>query len=456
MRILVIDDDRQNRHLYRDALCSADFEVEEAADGATACELIMQSEPDLVISDVRMPGMSGVDILQKVRTHHPNLPFLLITAYATVRQAVEALKYGAIDYLEKPVDLDTLINAAREALGLQQTSHIMGIPKSAMRGVLTRNPLTLQTFRDAYIVATSDAPVLITGESGTGKNVLARFIQQNSKRVAEPFITINCAAIPANLLSSDLFGHRKGAFTGAQENRNGKIREAEGGTLFLDEIGDMPMELQPTLLRTLETGRITPVGSDREIMVNFRLIAATNHALMDEILSGKFRQDLYYRLNVISFELLPLRKRPEDILPLAQHFLKRGPGPAKRLSAAVGQLLQAYAWPGNIRELANAMERADIIAGTDTILPDHLPPSIRIATDGRPLTRPTSKSEPCTLQQSEQTSIEQALAQTGGNRTRAAELLGISRRTLLYKLHKYNLGRTTRSTPKVSQEVRHG
>jgi two-component system response regulator HydG len=297
--------------------------------------------------------------------------------------------------------------------------------------------------RDAYRVAQSEANVLLTGESGTGKEVVARFIHRNSPRRNKTMVILNCAAIPATLLAGELFGHEKGAFTGAVTRRPGRFREAEGSTLFLDEIGDMPLELQPALLRAVESNRITPLGSDKEVEVDYRLVAATNRTLLEDVESGRFRQDLYYRLNVIAIEIPPLRERTEDILPLARHFLAMGKNETKRLSRAATQVLLAYPWPGNVRELAHAIERARLLSQTDVILPEHLPPAVRL-----PASKPVSgMRDPAsihpvgvrTLEESEVDIIRRTLEQTGGNRTRAAEILGITRRGLIYKIKRLGI-----------------
>jgi DNA-binding NtrC family response regulator len=343
-RILVVDDEIRYRELYAQTLAAAGFETESAACAEEALHQIEKLPPALVVSDVRMPGASGIELLRMAREKHPALPFLLVTAFAEVRDAVRALKLGAVDYLAKPVDLDEFLSAVRDALGVQAQGQPLNIPPEALRGIVAESPLMRSVLRDAFRVAASDATVLLTGESGTGKEVLARFIHANSPRSKRPLVALNCAAIPGTLIASELFGHEKGAFTGAVAKRQGRFREAAGGTLFLDEIGDMPLELQPALLRAIEHGIITPVGGDREVQVDYRLIAATNRGLMEDVQRGRFRKDLYYRLNVIAIELPPLRDRPEDILPLARYFLAKDQPESKRLSRAAIQIVMAYRW----------------------------------------------------------------------------------------------------------------
>jgi DNA-binding NtrC family response regulator len=394
--------------------------------------------PDMVISDVRMPGIGGLTLLGEIRKEFPDMPFLLVTAFPEVREAVSALKMGAVDYLEKPIDLDELAAAVNDVLHVSDTlENAVSVPKELLEGIVAESESIRMILCDAYRVALSDATVLITGESGTGKEVLANFIHKASERRKKNIVALNCAAIPANILPSELFGHRKGAFTGATENRKGIFREADGGTLFLDEIGDMPLELQPSILRAIEKGLVSPVGSDSELSVDFRLIAATNVNLEESAHLGEFRSDLYYRLNVISFHMPPLRERREDIMPLARFFLSQKNHRDARFSHAATELMNNYDWPGNARELANAVERASLISNTDILLPEHLPPVI-VNSANRDGT-PNFVGEVKTMNQAETDAIAAALLKFNGNRTKAAELLGISRRALIYKIKRYGL-----------------
>ena len=438
-KIMVIDDERRHRELYTSALKDAEFEVISFSSASEALEALNKLNPDMIISDVKMPGMDGFTFLQKVREKNNELPFLLITAFGDVKDAVQALKLGAVDYLEKPIDLDELRAAVRDALHITSDEHKSDIPKELLKGVIAESPIMRSILENAYRVAQSEATVLLTGESGTGKEVMASFIHRASKRAKKSFVALNCAAIPANILASELFGHKKGAFTGAAAHRNGIFLESDGGTLFLDEIGDMPLELQPSILRAIETGKVSPLGSDKEINVDFRLIAATNVNLQQSVDEGKFRIDLYYRLNVISFELPPLRERQEDIIPMAHFFLARKGFKEKRFSQSASQLLQNYSWPGNARELANAVERASIISNTDIILPEHLPPVIVNSGKEKKNIIATNNSEVKTMEELEFEGIRNALAKVDGNRTKAAQLLGISRRALIYKIKRYGL-----------------
>ena len=439
-QILVIDDEARYRQLYAETLRKAGFDVETAASAEEAWDAIGERQPDMVVCDIRMPGVDGISFLQDVVGRFPTLPCLLITAYADIRDAVKALKLGATDYLEKPIDLDELVAAARDALNVSgTTTEAEPIPAELKAGIVAESPIMRSLLRDAFQVAASDATVLITGESGSGKGVLAEFIHRCSSRPNAPLVALNCGALPVNVLASELFGHERGAFTGAIAPRKGIFREADGGSLFLDEIGDMPLELQPSLLRAIEFGRVSPLGSDKELAVDVRLLAATHRDLSEAVESGSFREDLYYRINVIALDIPPLRERPDDILPLARHFLSRRPTP-KRLSAAAARVLESYGWPGNTRELANAMERAAILSNTDIILPENLPPAVvKGAENGETRMASPGQSQVQTMVEVEKEAIKAALEKTGGNRTKAAQLLGISRRALVYKLKRMGI-----------------
>lgn len=435
--ILIIDDEEKHRNLYSSVLEDADLVVKSVASAEEAFNVLKSFTPSMIISDVKMPGMDGITFLHKIREELPLLPFLLVTAFADIRDAVKALKLGAVDYLEKPIDLDELLSAVNDALHINISNRQDSIiPNELLDGIIAESSLMRNMFENGYRVAQSDATVLLTGESGTGKEVFASFIQRASQRKKTSMVALNCAAIPANMLSSELFGHKKGAFTGAVSNRDGIFKAADKGTLFLDEIGDMPIELQSSLLRAIETGMILPVGSDREIKVDFRLIAATNINLEKAVEQGLFRNDLFYRLNVIAFELPPLRDRVEDILPLAHSFLSKHGSRDKRFSQSATRLLQNYSWPGNARELANAVERASIISNTDIILPEHLPPVIA---NSLPVKPGDTQVGIKTIHQIEIEAIKDALIQVEGNRTRAAKLLDISRRSLIYKIKRFGL-----------------
>ncbi len=436
--ILIIDDEIRLRELYSETLKLANFDTIMASSPIEANNIIKEQLPDMIVSDVRMPGMDGITFLKQIKKEYQDLPFLLITAYADIKEAVTALKLGAVDYLQKPIDLEELVTAVSDILHIQATQTKNEIPHDITKNFIVESNSMKDILNNAYTVAKSDVNVLLTGESGTGKEVLANFIHKTSARASSKLVTLNCASIPKNLLESELFGHIKGAFTGAIANRKGIFREAEGGTLFLDEIGDMPLELQPALLRAIENRTISPVGSDKEIDVNFRLLTATNKNLLKEVQNGNFREDLYYRLNVISFELPPLNERKEDIMPLVKFFISKR-NKDKRISVSTTRVFQNYSWPGNIRELDNAIERACLLSNTDVILPEHLPIKIVNASKENIDIEKTDILNVITISQAEKSAIKNALESTNNNRTKAAELLGISRRTLITKIKTFKL-----------------
>jgi len=436
-RVLIVDDEASDCELFAIAMKEAGLDAQTATSAQAALALIAELPPDMVVSDVRMPGMDGIELLRSARQNHPELPFLFVTGYPDVHDALAAGKLGAVDYLAKPVDLDELVAAVRDMLGITGEQGEFKFPADALGGIVAESPAIRVVFRDAYRIARSEATVLLSGETGVGKEVVARFIHQNSPRRDGLLVPLNCAAVPRTLLESELFGHKKGAFTGAWTDRPGCFREADGGTLFLDEIADLPLELQPSLLRAIETRRIRPVGGDREVETDFRLIASTNRDLLSALREGRFREDLYYRLNVTALEVPPLREREEDILPLARHFLAQQ-GAGKSLSKATARVLQAYRWPGNVREMTNCVERASLLSRGDAILPEHLPPEIRQAAEEADR-EGESGGHVRTIEQAEIEAIRQALKKTGGNRTEAARILGISRRGLVYKLKRFEI-----------------
>ena len=430
--VLVVDDEKAFRELYTETLKSANINTLSAASAEEALILIPKEKLDLVICDVKMTGMDGITLFKEIGNLFPELPFLFITAYANVKDAVNSLKRGAVDYLEKPIDLNELRDSVLDILNISTN---INLPKKTTKGIIAESKEMQIILNDAYHAAQSDVSILITGESGTGKDVLAQFIHNSSPRHSNSLVTVNCASIPVNILGSELFGHEKGAFSGAISKRDGKFRTADNGTLFLDEIGDMPLEIQPALLRAIENKTITPIGSDKELTVDFRLLAATNSPLEKSIENGKFRKDLFYRLNIITFKIPPLRERREDIIPLARFFLKKQDGGNKKLSHAVERIILNYDWPGNIRELANCIQRAKILSRTELIMPEHLPPNIKQSKCSI-ITDISNNNQIISLEQSELSMIKKALYETNGNQTKAAKLLGISRRTRINKLKK--------------------
>jgi DNA-binding NtrC family response regulator len=430
--ILIVDDEASQRELLGGFVAGLGYHVREAVSGEQALEEIAREPTDMVLLDVRLPGISGIETLHQIRQTSDRLPVLLITAFADLKQAVAAMKRGADDYLSKPVDLDELEVAISDTLGAPPekpqgtTTSCPELPDS----FVCESPAMRRLVETVAVVAVSDAPILIAGESGTGKDVVAQLVHRWSPRREGPMIAANCASLPETLVESELFGHTKGAFTGASEARQGFFRAADGGTLFLDEIGELPLPLQPKLLRALEAGEITPVGSDAPAAVNTRLVAATNQDLEKQVAEGRFRDDLFYRINVVELTVLPLRERPEDILPLARRFAAEFSGAPVRLSPQAMHCMLAHAWPGNVRELRNAIQRACLLCRGDVIMPEHLPPKILCPESKASSTQP----EHGRLSQVERATILATREECNGNRTHAAKKLGISRRALIYKL----------------------
>jgi DNA-binding NtrC family response regulator len=434
-RILIVDDDAGQRSLLDSFLQAQGFETIPVASGERALEILRQTAVSMMISDVRMPGMSGLETLRRARREHPVLPVLLVTAYADIRDAVDAMRDGAVNYLAKPIDLDELLVSVRKATGLQGTAEPPFLSDKPLPPfVVAQSPAMQAVLRDASLVAASDSRILITGESGVGKEVVAEVIHGWSKRAGGPFVKMNCAAIPESLLESELFGHEKGAFTGAYAPRVGFFEEAHHGSILLDEVAEMPLNLQAKLLRVTQDGRFQRVGSTKELQTDARIFAASNRNLEKEVEAGKFREDLFYRLNVVEIFIPPLRERKEDILPLASLFARQFTKGDVRFSPAVTRCLENYRWPGNVRELRNAMERAALLAHGELIVPEHLPLRIR-----QTLMEPPEEAATLTnrLEDIERQAILQTLREHGFNRSEAARALGISRRALLYKLQRF-------------------
>lgn len=432
IHILVVDDDPGQRSLLYSFLSKQGFETTQAVSGEDALGRLAEQSFSMMISDVRMPGLSGLETLRRLREKHTDLPVLMVTAFPDIRDAVAAMQDGAVNYLQKPIDLDELLASVHSATGLTKKEEFKLIDnKELPASVIAESAAMKQVFRDAAIVAASDSRVLITGESGAGKEVIADVIRGWSERAGGSFIKINCAAIPENLLESELFGHRKGAFTGATSDRRGKFEEAHNGTILLDEIGEMSPGLQAKLLRITQDGTFQRVGGNTEQKTNARILAATNRDLEKEVADGKFREDLFYRLNVMEIYLPPLRERGDDIVPIATAFASEFSEGAARISSNLAELLSSYRWPGNIRELRNAMERAVLMSRGELILPEHLPPRIRQAMEDDARKVPT---EGARLEEMERQAILKTLQEKNYNRTETAKALGISRRALTYKI----------------------
>lgn len=438
--ILVVDDEAAQRQFMR-AVLERDYQVWSAANGEEARQLMQNRGFDLVITDQRMPGMSGLELLAWIREHQPEVPVVLLTAFGSIDSAVEAMKLGAEDYLTKPVEspeqLRLVVARCLERKRLKAQKTLSRVEKEAEfpSGVVAESPAMRRVLALAEQVAGQPTTVLLTGESGTGKEVVARHIHRCSPRAEAPFVAVNCAALTESLLESELFGHEKGAFTGAVQSRPGRFELAHGGTLFLDEVGETSLALQTKLLRVLQEQQFERVGGTRTLAVDVRVVAATNRDLRQAIAERAFREDLFYRLNVFPIHLPPLRERREDILPLAEHFLRwlasRMGRPPLPLSDEAKSLLLTYDWPGNVRELQNAMERALIVAAADSIRPEDLP--LAAFAGG------AAPQAPGRLAEIEKQAILQALERCGGDRRRTAEALGISRRTLQYRLKEYGL-----------------
>jgi DNA-binding NtrC family response regulator len=433
-RVLIVDDDGGQRSLLDTFLRAQGYQTLPVNSGEEALAALEREPISMMISDVRMPGISGLETLRRARTHAPALPVLLVTAYADIREAVGAMRDGAVNYLSKPIDLDELLASVRQATGVPPAEAAgrddrLDLPA----GIVAESPLMRALFHDVRLVAPSESRVLITGESGSGKEVVAELIHAWSGRAAGPLIKVNCAAIPEELLESELFGHEKGAFTGAVQQRIGRFEDAHGGTIFLDEIGEMSPKLQAKLLRITQDGRFCRVGSNRELQTDARILAATNHNLEDRIREGHFREDLFYRLNVVELGVPPLRERPDDILPLATLFLGQFARGKARFAAGVADRLRHYSWPGNVRELRNAMERAALLSRGDVILPEHLPTRLRAA-QAPALAAMGGEAE--RLDEIEREAIIQTLRKHRFNRSETARALGISRRAVIYKIQR--------------------
>jgi two-component system, NtrC family, response regulator AtoC len=454
-RILVVDDEKLIRWSLRERLVEDGYQVEEAACVEEARQSLDSSEFDLALFDLRLPDGTGLDLLRHAQGRHPHIMVLIITAHSSVDSAVEAMKEGAFDYLSKPFHLDEIsmtVKRALETQGLRKALSTEVQQKQRQFGVdslIGESPAFQEVKEMVHRVAAAESSsVLLLGETGTGKDLFARAIHYESPRAAKPFMNITCTALPESLIESELFGHEKGAFTGATESKSGLFEMGHGGTVFLDEIGDMPPDLQAKLLRVLEERSFRRVGGTKDIHVDCRVIAATHRDLPAMVEEREFRQDLYYRLSTIPILLPPLRGREGDIRLLAQHFLNgfaRAMGrPVSQLSPAALQRLAQHAWPGNIREMRNVMERAVLLATSDPLDADAF--SFDAQAPHAANTPFALPPEGCSLADVERSLLEQAIARTSGNQTRAAALLGISRDQMRYKMEKNKLERTPNGT----------
>ncbi len=449
-RVLVVDDEENLRLVVRSFLKRDGFEVEVAASGEEALVLIESFGPDVILTDVRMPKMGGLDLLSTLKAKGSDITVIVMSAYGSVDLAIEAIKAGAYDYIQKPFKNEELLLTLRkaeerESLRRENRALRQEIEKGAQFGeLLSKSPAMQQVFKTVAKMADFKTTALITGESGVGKELVARAIHQRSHRKGEPFVAVNCGAIPEALLESELFGYRRGAFTDAHSDRAGLFEQANGGTLLLDEIGELPLALQVKLLRVLQEETIRRLGDNKDVKVDVRILAATHRDLAAETKAGRFREDLFYRINVLPIHIPPLRERREDIPLFLDHFIARNnlrfSTNIRGVDAEARKLLVEYSWPGNVRELENTIERAMVLAEREVIAADDLPERIREVRD--PIQMHLTSGELSIKKTSriiEEILIRRALAKTKGNRTRAAEVLEISHRALLYKIKDYQI-----------------
>jgi two-component system response regulator AtoC len=449
-RVLVVDDEENIRLVLRTLLKKHGYDVEVADGGEAALAALEAFDPDVILTDVRMPRMGGLDLLGALKAKQHPATVIVMSAYGNVDLAIEAMKAGAYDYVSKPFKPDEIVLALRKAeeretLRRENRALKEQIQKeNQFESILAKSAEMVAIFKTVSKIADYKTTVLITGESGTGKELVARAIHTRSSRKAAPFVAINCGAIPENLLESELFGHKKGAFTDANADRRGLFEEATGGTLFLDEIGELPLSLQVKLLRVLQEEHIRRLGDTKDVKVDVRIIAATHRDLTADVKAGRFREDLFYRIHVLSIHIPPLRSRREDVSLLIDHFVTRNNArlgtSIRGVSTESRKLLLEYSWPGNVRELENTIERAMVLAEADVLQLGDLPERIRDALDPVQVHLASGElSVKKTTAAIEQILIRRALQKTKGNRTRAADLLEISHRALLYKIKDYKI-----------------
>ena len=442
--VLVVDDEQVHRFMLCSMFREWGWKCVEADDGATAVEAVNNHQYDAVLMDVRMARMDGREAFSRIHAQQPDLPVIIMTAYSSVNDAVDAIQHGAHDYLTKPLDFDRLRLALERALDRKQVDKQRHKEKESKdepsTGIIGTSPPMQELIEMIGYVAPTEATVLIAGESGTGKELVAESLHRNSNRQDGPFVKVNCAALAETLLESELFGHEKGSFTGADRSREGKFVQADGGTLFLDEIGETSQAMQVKLLRVLQEQELQRVGGEETLYVNVRVIAATNRNLEEEVAAGNFREDLYYRLNVVMLTVPPLRERKEDIPDLVHYFVEKFAEKNRRtvegITSECMQLLLNYHWPGNVRELENAIERGVILMRGEQLTEKSLPLSLQKYSEKNQV-NDNENGPPSSLQEAEKMLILQTLEETEGNKSEAARRLGISRKTLQNKLQKY-------------------
>jgi len=447
--LLIVDDDESACEFLDTILSGQGFRVTTEVTAEAALAKLGGQEFDAMLTDVYMQGMDGIELCRRVQALRPDLPVLVVTGEASLDAAVAALRAGAYDFITKPIDTKLLMPALNRAVQHYRLNAEVRRLRRALDdtrrfgAIIGKSPAMQQVFDLIVRVADSEASVLITGESGTGKELVARSIHEHSSRAQGPFVALNCAAVPANLIESELFGHARGAFTDAKTSRDGLFAQADGGTLFLDEIGELPLEMQPKLLRALQERRIRPVGGSKEIPFDARIVTATNRDLEDEVEAGRFREDLLYRIDVVRLELPPLRMRGRDVLLLAQAFIERfsdqGGRNVRQLDPVAAERLLSYDWPGNVRELENCMERAVALARIDRITLEDLPRKIKEHRPERVVLTADDPEDLPTLDELERRYIGKVLGAMGGNKSQAAKVLGLDRRTLYRRLEKHGI-----------------
>lgn len=447
-RILIVDDEKSMCQLLETDLGLRHFQPTWTTSADQALQLVKEQDYDVLLTDLRMPGMSGTELCERVTANRPDIPVVVMTAFGSLETAVAAIRVGAYDFVTKPIEMDLLAITLQRAVTHRQLQDKVRILSKVVEqadgfgDMIGTSPAMVRLYDQLARIADTEASVLIYGESGTGKELVARSIHRNSQRKNNPFVPINCVALPETLLESELFGHTKGAFTDASADRKGLFVQAESGTLFMDEIGEMPLNMQPKLLRALEEKSIRPVGAEKEVSFDVRLIAATNRDLQSRVEEGAFREDLFYRIHVIQVELPPLRARGTDVLVLAKHFVEnfatRFDRQVTGISDQVAEKLLAYSWPGNVRELRNVIERAIALTQFDKIAVDDLPDKIRDYRSSQVFIGGEDPEELVSWDEVERRYILHVLKSVAGNKTVAARILGLDRKTLYRKLQQYN------------------